>query len=137
MGPFHLTEQKALNFHQALVGLLRSHPNLRTRALAELERMRDASPAQVELCDRWAALLDLTLEDMAEVILADTADGGLLRAHSPFTDALTATERNAVWQRIGLVQFMRHYTNAADDLALDLSEQAAITGIAIEELTHW
>ena len=137
MGLFNLSEQKALVFHQAVLGLLGTHPNLRVRALAELDRTRTASPEQAALCDRWAALLDLAINDMAEVVLADGPDGGLLRAHSPFTDALNPTERNAIWQRIGLIQFMGYYTEAATDLALDLSEQAAITNIAIEDLTSW
>ncbi|MBT3237247.1 MAG: hypothetical protein HOK06_02035 [Rhodospirillaceae bacterium] len=132
-----LTEQKALVFHRAVLGLLEQHPNVRARALDQLEHLRADTDSNNELCDRWAALLDLPIDEMAGVVLADTPDGGLLRANSPFTDALTPGERNSIWRRIGLVQFMGYYLDAAADLALELSDQAAITGIAIEELTIW
>jgi len=137
MGLFTLSEQKALVFHRAVLGLIGGHPNLIPRALAELGRLRDRKPEQAALWDRWQALLDLAPEKMADPVLADTADGGLLRANSPFTNALTNSERNAVWQRIGLMQFMGYYFEAVADLALEPSEQAAITGLDAEELAGW
>lgn len=137
MSVFPLTENKALQFHQAVLGLIVAHPNLLTRTAAELATIRSRSPEQISLWDRWAVVLELPAQEMAEVLLADTADGGLLRANSPFTGALSSEERNAIWRRIGLAQFMGHYLDAATDLALDVAEQAAITGIEIEELTTW
>ena len=79
----------------------------------------------------------MPLDEMAEHVLADTPDGGLLRANSPLTKALGATERNAVWQRIGLMQFVHHYLDAADDLGLTPAEQAAVTGLDVSELVRW
>lgn len=137
MSLFPLNEQKSLQFHQAVLGLIGAHPNLMTRAVAELARIRTSSPEQITLWDHWAVVLDLPAQEMADMVLADTIDGGLLRANSPFTGALSNDERNAIWRRIGLAQFMGHYLDAAADLALDLAEQAAITGIEIEELTIW
>jgi len=137
MSLFTLSEQKALTLHYAVLGLLVTHPNLVTRAQAELAKMRSSNPALTAQWDRWAELLVLPLAAMAEILLSDTAEGGLLRANSPFTEALSAPERKAIWQRIGLMQFMKVFFDAATDLALDLSDQAAITGIEIEELTNW
>jgi hypothetical protein len=127
---FSLSEEKALLFHRAIVGLVHEHPNLLVRARAELENQRARTPEQENLWDRWAALLDKPLDDLSAVILADTPDGGLLRAHSPLGAALDTSERNAVWRRIGLIQFFHHYLIAVDDLGVSTPEQAAITGRA-------
>jgi len=137
MSIFALSEQKSLVFHQVIMGLIGNHPNLITRAVAELSKFRSRKAEQMALWDRWAALLDLPLEEMAPHVLADTADGGLLRANSPFTVALSKPERNAIWQRIGLMQFTGHYFGAAADLALDLAEQSVIIGVTTAELTAW
>ena len=134
---FSLSEEKALLFHRAIVGLVREHPNLMIRARAQLVEQREQSPEHHAVWDRWAALLDKSLDDLTPVILADTPDGGLLRAHSPFGAALSASERTLVWQRIGLIQFFRHYLVAVDDLALSVAEQAAITGLEEDDLVRW
>ncbi|MBC8339781.1 MAG: hypothetical protein ISR51_07285 [Rhodospirillales bacterium] len=134
---FELTEEKALLFHRALIGLLRDHPNLIPRARDTLMTSREKNPAQETVWDRWEALLDMPLDGMAGHILADTPDGGLLRAHSPFSKTLLAQERNAVWQRIGLMQFIGHFHAAADGLGLTVEEQAVLTGLQASELTGW
>jgi len=137
MSLFTLSEQKSRVFHQAILGLIGGHPNLIPRAIKELAGFRSRRPGRQAVWDRWAAILDLPPQQMAGAVLADTADGGLLRANSPLADALSHAERNAIWRRIGLMQFMGHYFDAAADLALDLPEQAAITGVPIEALTGW
>ena len=135
MSSFNLSEQKALVFHQAVMGLSRNNPDLIPHTLKVLEKFRTSKPEQVDLWDRWSALLEASFEKMSDIILADTPDGGLLRAHSPFMDALNKTERNLIWQHIGFLQFVRYYLDAVDDLALELPEQAAITGFSMEELS--
>jgi hypothetical protein len=137
MSLFSLSEKKARVFHQAILGLTSDHPSLIFRAQKELAGLRSRKPGQTTLWDRWQVLLNLPFEKMANLILADTPDGGLLRADSPFNDALNKAERTAIWQRIGLMQFMEHYFDAVADLGLEISEQAAITGIGIEELKVW
>jgi len=134
---FTLSEEKALLFHRAIMGLVREHPNLLVRARDQLQEQRLQAPDQENIWDRWAALLDKTLDDLTPVVLADTPDGGLLRAHSPLGAALSTSERKAVWQRIGLIQFFRYYLVAVDDLALSTSEQAAITGLDEVDLVQW
>ena len=137
MGLFSLSEKKARLFHQAVLGLNSNHPSLIFRAQNELARLRSQKPGQTTLWDRWQALLNLPFEKMANLVLADTPDGGLLRADSPFNDVLNKAERTAIWQRIGLMQFMEHYFDAVADLGLEISEQAVITGIGIDELKVW
>ena len=137
MSIFTLSEQKTLVFHQTILELVEDHPNLLSRALKGLDELRSRKPEQAMLWDRWAALLDLPLKEMADFVLADTADGGLLRSNSPFSQSLSTAERSSIWQRIGLRQFMGNYSEAVDDLALELSEQAAITGIDAKELAAW
>ncbi|PHS75619.1 MAG: hypothetical protein COB59_11415 [Rhodospirillaceae bacterium] len=134
MSSFNLSEQKALVFHQAVLGLTRNNSELIPHTLNELNKLRDRKPEQADLWNRWSALLDAPFEKMSEIILADTPDGGLLRANSPFMDAMSKTERNLIWQHIGFLQFVRYYLEAVDDLALELPEQAAITGFSLEEL---
>jgi len=134
---FTLSEEKALLFHRAIIGLVREHPNLLVRARDQLQEQRLSAPDQESIWDRWAALLDKSLDDLTPVVLADTPDGGLLRAHSPLGAVLSTSERKAVWQRIGLIQFFRHYLIAVDDLALSASEQAAITGLDEVDLVQW
>jgi CHAT domain-containing protein len=137
MSLFSLSEKKARVFHQAIFGLNGDHPSLVIRAQKELARLRSHKPGQTSLWDRWQDLLNLPFEKMANLVLADTPDGGLLRAESPFNDALNKAERTAIWQRIGLMQFMEHYFDAVADLGIEISEQAAITGIGSEELKMW
>jgi hypothetical protein len=137
MSLFSLSEKKARVFHQAILGLNGDHPSLVIRARKELARLRSRKPGQTSLWDRWQDLLNLPFEEMANLVLADTPDGGLLRAESPFNDALNKAERTAIWQRIGLMQFMEHYFDAVADLGIEISEQAAITGIGLEELKMW
>ncbi len=134
---FTLSEEKALLFHRAIIGMAGEHPDLLVRARAELENLRQRAPGAESILDRWAALLDKPLNDLSAVILADTPDGGLLRANSPLAAALGAGERNAIWRRIGLIQFFHHYLIAVDDLALSAPEQAAITGLDEADLTRW
>jgi len=134
---FTVDEHKTLMVHRAIVGLLDDHPNITVRARAKLGKIRAESPERSDLWDRWAALLDLPAERMADVVLADTPDGGLLRANSPLFEALSIGERNILWQLVGLMQFMDHYFEAADDLDLDRDEQAAITGLAADDLESW
>ena len=134
---FALTEEKALLFHRALIDLVREHPNLIKRSMAELAQCRTRSPGQMSAWDRWQALLEMSIDDMAEHVLADTPDGGLLRANSPLSRILNRAERNAVWQRIGLMQFVRFFLEAVDGLGLTPDEQAAITGLDASELAGW
>jgi len=134
---FELTEEKALLFHRALIGLLRDHPNLIRRAHDTLGQSRENNPAQASVWDRWEALLDMSIDAMAIHVLAETPDGGLLRAHSPLSKTLLTQERNAVWQRIGLMQFIGYFHAAADGLGLTVEEQAVLTGLPASELTGW
>jgi len=137
MDLFTLSEEKALLFHRAIMGLVQQHPNLLVRARRQLKDQRRRAPNQDMIWDRWAALLDKSVVDLAPVILADTPDGGLLRAHSPLGAALDVSERKAVWQRIGLIQFFQHYLIAVDDLDFAPHEQAAMTGLDEADLVRW
>ena len=134
---FSLSEKKTRVFHRAILELTGKYPSLIDRAQKELLELRSRKPEQVLLWDRWQILLYLPFEEMANQVLADTPDGGLLRANSPFQNALSKVERTAIWQRIGLLQFMEHYFIAVADLGLSTTEQAAITGVSREELKAW
>ena len=134
---FSLSEKKTQFFHVAILELIRENPNLIVRAQKKLYELRSRNPEQTALWDRWQKLLNIPFEKMTAQILADTPDGGLLRANSPFHNALSKVEKTAIWQRIGLMQFIQHYLVAVADLGLEISEQAAITGVSKEELKAW
>ena len=137
MNMFELSEEKALLFHRAVVDLAGQHPNLIERAIHQLATFRQRDPDKNVIWERWAHALALPLDEMAGPVLADTPDGGLMRANSPLSEILSASERNAIWQRIGLLQFVHHFVQAAAELGLTVSEQATITGVDSSEIDSW
>jgi len=137
MNMMDLTEQKTLLFHRAIIDLARQHPGLISRARDELARLRLTQPAQEKIWGRWHVLLELPLETLAVFALTDDPDGGLLRANSPLSRILSSKERNSIWQRIGLAQFVQHVLHASDDLGLTTAELSDITGVDEHLITTW
>lgn len=137
MDPFAVNESRMLYFHRIVLDEARHSPGLLARARETLERQRAQRPDSHGLWAEWAALLDGPLEAMEAVVLADTPRGGLLRANSPLVGSLTPEERNALWQRIGLHQFIALYLQAVGDLDLSPDEQAAVVGLPAAELAGW
>lgn len=132
-----VNESRMLYFHRILVAEARRSPALLDRARAELARRHAQRSDPHGVWAEWMELLDGPFEALAEAVLADTPRGGLLRANSPLADCLGAEEKNALWQRIGLHQFVAMYLQAAADLQLTVEEQAAITGQPAEEVAGW
>lgn len=137
MDQFAVNEARTLYFHKVLHDQLRRSPDLLDRARDHLAALRKSQPAQKDVWAEWEVLLAGSFEDMDAKVLDHSAQGGLLRANSPIAQALSGPERNALWQRIGLQQFTGHFLNAVDDLALDIKEQSAMTGIAIPIIEDW
>lgn len=132
-----VNESRMRYFHRLLVAEARHSPALLDRARADLARRRAVRPDPHGVSAEWAELLDGPFEALAEAVLADTPRGGLLRANSPLADCLGPEERNALWQRIGLHQFVAMYLQAAADLELTIDEQAAVIGLAADEVAGW
>ncbi|CAA7621993.1 hypothetical protein [Magnetospirillum sp. UT-4] len=137
MDRFAVNEARMLYFHRVLVDQARRTPNLVARAVEALPGLRQRSPAQEALWDRWEVLLAAGLDVVAKAVLADSVEAGSLRATSPLAEILEPEERNALWQRVGLQQFAAYYLAAIEDLGLSLEEESAIVGIGIEELSGW
>lgn len=137
MANFTLDEARALQYHRALVGLLRTQPDLIKRAGEQLERMRLKMPRALSIWQRWERILALPLDDLAEVVLEDSPAGGHLRANSPLGGALTPAQRNRIWRAIGMQQFVDFFLTAANDLGLSAGEQARVTGIDEAEISQW
>lgn len=137
MDRFAVNEGRMLYFHRVALDQARRSPGLLGRARRELERLRSQRPESEGVWKEWEGLLDGGLDAMAAAVLADTPQGGLLRANSPLTEGLAPEERNALWQRVGLQQFAAYYLIAVADLALTVDEQAAITGVAADTLAAW
>lgn len=137
MDRFAVNESRMLYFHRVLLDQARQSPQLIERAARRLEHMRQTRPDPQGIWAEWAQLLDGCLDALAAAVLADTPRGGLLRANSPLAEALAPEEKNMLWQRIGLHQFTALYLRAARDLALTVDEQAAVLGVAAEQLAEW
>ncbi|CCQ74282.1 antitoxin Xre/MbcA/ParS toxin-binding domain-containing protein [Magnetospira sp. QH-2] len=137
MADFMFPEAQALHFHKVLLHQIVTSPNLLARAREELKGLRSRKQGLAETWDRWAILLDADLEVMAPQILANTPDGGLLRANSPLYECLVEEERKALWQRVGLQQFVIYFHQAVDDLGLSEEDQIRITGLGATELAQW
>ena len=137
MDRFAVNESRMLYFHRVLLDQARRSPGLMERARAQMERLRATRPEAGELWAEWEALLAGDFEALEAAVLARTPRGGLLRANSPLSDGLAAEERNALWQRVGLQQFVAYFMAAADDLDLDLDEQAAAAGVPVAVVADW
>ncbi len=137
MADFMLSEQRALDFHHAILETVPDHPNLIDRARKRLAALKESQADLAHIWEKWADILDSPIKDMARDVLADTPEGGLLRAHSPLDGMLSPEERNALWQRVGLRQFFRFFMDAASDMALSEDEQATLAGQDTETLAGW
>lgn len=137
MAQFTYSEDRSLQYHRAILSQARKNEDILTRAVQQLERMRLKKPNLIGVWTRWDSILKGSIDDIAEVVLADTPDAGLLRQHSPLGDAMTPRERNALWRSIGLIQFALTYLTAANDLGLSYDEQARIIGVDAEALKTW
>jgi hypothetical protein len=132
-----VNESRMLYFHRVLVAEARRAPGLLERARTELARRHAQRPDPHGVWAEWLDLLNGPFEALAEAVLADSPRGGLLRANSPLADCLGAEEKNALWQRIGLHQFVAMFLQAANDLHLTIEEQAALTGLPEDEVAGW
>ncbi len=137
MADFMLSEQRALELHHAILETVQDHPNLIGRARRRLAALRESRGDLALIWEKWTDILDRPAEDMGRDVLADTPDGGLLRAHSPLDGMLSPEERNALWQRVGLRRFFRFFMDAADDMALSEDEQASLAGQDLGTLAGW
>lgn len=137
MDQFAVNESRMLYFHRVLLDQARLSPGLVRRAVEALPDMRGRVPTLAATWTEWEGLLAAGLDAVAAATLADSAQAGLLRAHSPLAEILDADERNALWQRVGLQQFAAYYLAAVADLGLSLDEEAAITGLPEAELAGW
>lgn len=134
---FAVNESRMLYFHRVVLDQVRRSPGLLERARTQLARLRSSRPDVQGLWDEWEGLLAGDFAALEAAVLAATPRGGLLRANSPMVEGLAPEERNALWQRVGLQQFVAYFMAAADDLGLDLEEQAAVAGLPAAELAEW
>lgn len=88
------TERRSLALHQAVLLRLLDDPEaVRDRARANLAVMARAAPAASPHLQRWAALLEGPLADLALVLVSTDEEARELRQNSPFAGVLSARER--------------------------------------------
>ncbi len=137
MDRFTINESRMLYFHRVVLDEARRTPSLIDRARAILGGMRDRRPDTHGVWAEWETLLDGSIDQMAVAVLGSSARAGLLRANSPIIEGLAPEERNALWQRVGLQQFVAYFMAAAEDLALSVEEQATIAMVPVEVVERW
>lgn len=137
MAVFLLPDDQTLLFHRVLISQMGDSPNLLPRAKRQLIRMRSAKPRMASTWNAWEGLLDLDLLSLAQHLLQDTSQAGLLRANSPLYDCLDEVERKSLWQRVALQRFVVYFHEAVDDLGFSEPEQAALTGLDSRTLAEW
>ncbi|GAB6053453.1 hypothetical protein JCM17960_22730 [Magnetospira thiophila] len=137
MADFMFSEAQTLHFHRVLLHQMVETPNLLRRAREELDKLRQRQATYASTWDRWAELLAGGLERIAPEVLSNSPAGGLLRAHSPLYECLVEAERKALWQRVGLQQFVQYFHEAVDDLGISRDEQTQMIGVAGEVLADW
>jgi hypothetical protein len=120
MDSLSIGEGRMLYFHRVLLDQAEETPDLMERARERL--------AAVPEGQGWADLLAGPFEAMRAAVLEDSPRGGVLRAQSPLMAVLTQSERNILWQRVGLQQMVAYGQAAAADLGLTDAEQAALFG---------
>lgn len=93
------SDRRALAFHQALA------PGLDHTDVAEarhlLHRWQLSGRIDPRYAERWATILLLPIDDLREVIVADTQTGRDLRQNSPFAGALSEAERRRLIELVG------------------------------------
>ena len=97
-----LTDLRSKALHTAVGQKLVRRPDLLIQARERLQRMYQTVPYSKNYLDRWDALLSGPLEDVLEVLGADTDEATALRHVSPFTGLLSDTERRKTLRKQGL-----------------------------------
>ncbi len=93
-------DRRILAYHESIVTKLRDDPEaVRTRARANLERLKHEHPHARELLEQWSVWLDLPLEDLSSEVLHKGELGCAMRQVSPFSGLLSAAERTLVIKR--------------------------------------
>lgn len=137
MDRFAINESRMLYFHRLVLDQARRSPGLLERARAQVQRLRATRPDIDGVWGEWEALLAGDIGALEAAVQAATPRGGLLRANSPLVEGLAAEERNALWQRVGLQQFVAYFLAAAEDLDLSPDQQAAIAGLPVAAVADW
>jgi hypothetical protein len=97
-------QSKSMNFsdlvslalHQLVVLRLRSNPLLIEKAKSNLQNWLNQTP-NVKAWLEWRTILETkSLENVLEILTANTDEGQRLRSSSPFVGLVTAQERNAI-----------------------------------------
>jgi hypothetical protein len=96
-----VAEERSLAYHRAVAERLRGRPELIERARARVESWLAQGPVHPVHARRWARLLTLPLEQLADALVDPSEDARELRQVSPFAGALSARERWAIWREVG------------------------------------
>ena len=97
-----LADLRSKALHTAVGQKLVHRPGLLAQARQRLQRMYQTVPYSKNYLDRWDALLDGPLEDLLDILGADTDEATALRHVSPFAGLLGDTERRKTLQKQGL-----------------------------------
>jgi hypothetical protein len=86
----------SLVLHQLVAIRLRSNPTLLEKAKSNLHNWLEKTP-NVKAWLEWKTILETgSLENVLEILTAETEEGQRLRSSSPFVGLITAQERKAI-----------------------------------------
>ena len=94
-----LIEQRSLQFHRAVAGKLRDHPERLEIARENLRRWTALGGPSQPLWDEWRQLLDRPLNELLLLLEENSDRMTVLRRASPFAGVLEPAERWAVYAR--------------------------------------
>ena len=100
MDAHRLAELRSIALHRAIADRLRHDPSLLEDARARLARWRDAGALHVEYAAEWQHALDLPLDDLCALLVADTERARDLRQCTPFAGAVDPRERWRIWREV-------------------------------------
>jgi hypothetical protein len=89
-------DARSLAMHRAIGVKLRANPALVKAARATLERWLERGGSAVPYYLRWREILSLPVEQVAEMLVAESEQMTALRQSSPFAGMLSNQERWAI-----------------------------------------
>lgn len=100
MNLHRLAELRSIALHAAVAERLAERPDLVDRARARIATWRrDGRLAEV-YASRWAALLDLPLDELAAKLVEDSEEMRELRQATPFAGVVPPRERFRIWREV-------------------------------------
>lgn len=98
--PHSLAEERSLALHRAIAERLRSEPRILEGARERVSMWAEHGGTHREYVDAWQAVLSLSLDEIAALLVDRSEHARALRQASPFAGALAPRERWRIWRAV-------------------------------------